>query len=544
MFVDTVDVNLINVDVYVTDRDGQRVTGLTKDDFELLEDGRPIRITNFYAVEDGKPVVLPEEAQAAGTPVAPPPDEPPSPTRLDELPVPEDQRLHLIVYIDNLFIRPFNRNKVVREVRRFLHGNLKPQDQVMLVTFDRSIHVRHPFTSDMNAIGAALYELEELTGFAVQAASERREFLRRIDETKDVLEAEQHAQYYAESLHHDLTTSINALKDLTGSLAGIPGRKALLYVSDGLPMTPGQDLYFVVDQRFTGRIATQLRANRFSARRPFRELTAQANANRVTFYTLGAAGMSNHESLSAEYGGSNDPKTGLTGGSRIEADFMRLSDYSEPLQVMAADTGGLATFNTNNFTAALGNMATDFQSYYSLGYLPAHSGDGRFHDIQVRVKRPELTARHRQGYRDKTSEARVAEGTLAALLYGVESNPLNINLVIEPERRRDDGQFLVPILVRVPLGRLTLIPQQGQHLGQFRVSLAAIDDDRALSPIEQHSVPVAIPEADLETARKQYYVYSAELLMRAGSQQIAVGVRDEFAGEISFVRQVVQIGRR
>ena len=51
-FIDTVDVNVINVDVFVTDKDGHRVTGLTQDDFELLVDKRPVAISNFYAVDE------------------------------------------------------------------------------------------------------------------------------------------------------------------------------------------------------------------------------------------------------------------------------------------------------------------------------------------------------------------------------------------------------------------------------------------------------------------------------------------------------------
>lgn len=76
IFFEALDVNLVNVEVFVTDRKGVPVTGLTADDFELLEDGRPVEISNFYAVDGGRP--------AESTP-APPTDEPvpdaPSPNR-------------------------------------------------------------------------------------------------------------------------------------------------------------------------------------------------------------------------------------------------------------------------------------------------------------------------------------------------------------------------------------------------------------------------------------------------------------------------------
>ncbi|MCP4655551.1 MAG: VWA domain-containing protein [bacterium] len=546
VFVDAVEVNVVNVEVYVTDRSGRRVTGLTKKDFELFEDNRPVAVTNFYAVEDGRPAPQPE--QEAGT-VEPRPEvteairpdgEPPLDPRFGSPPLPENQRLHLVVYFDNLFLRPFNRNKVIRQVRRFLHDHVSPQDRVMLVTFERAMHVRHPFTSDMRAIGTAMYDLETLSGFAVQAESERREILQRIDRARDPFEAADHVDYHAKSVYNDMSSSITALKNLVGSLAGLPGRKAILYVSDGIPMTAAQDFFFLLDQKYSDRGIGRLRAGRYSGQRLYRELTARANANRVTFYTLEAVGLRSHSSLSAEYEGSGGKQ--LSDGSRAEVDFVRSSNFQEPLQVMALDTGGLASFNTSNFAGALDAMASDFQSYYSLGYTPGHSGDGRYHDIRVQVKRKGMEVRHRGGYRDKTSESRVADGTLAALLYGIESNPLALTIDIEPERPRDEGFYLVPMVVRIPLGNLALIPQGERHLGRVRISIAVIDVDGGMSPVEQTPIPISIPDSEIGTARTQFYTYAVELMMRRGYQKVAIGVRDEFAGENSFVRQPVRIG--
>jgi len=540
VFVDAVEVNIVNVEVYVTDKDGRRVTGLTKEDFELFEDDRPVGITNFYAVEDGQPTRRPEE-------VTPPAAEPRSrdegavsDPRFATAPVPEDQRLHLIVYFDNLFLRPFNRNKVIRQVRQFLHDHVTPHDRVMLVTFERTMHVRHPFTKDMRAIGSELYELETLSGFAVQAESARRDILQRIDRSRTAFEAIDHVDYHAKSVYNDMSMSIAALKDLVGSLAGLPGRKAILYVCDGIPMTAAQDLFFLLEQKYPDNPFGQLQAARYNGKRLYRELTARANANRVTFYTLEAVGLRSHSSLSAEYEGTGG--TQLSEGSRAETDFVRSSNLQESLQVMALDTGGLAAFNTSNFAGALANMASDFQSYYSLGYAPAHSGDGRYHDIRVRVKGKGLKVRHRGGYRDKTSEARVADGTLAALLFGIESNPLAVTVDLAPGRPRDEGHYLVPLVVRIPLGNLALLPQDERYLGRLRVSIAVIDADDGMSPVEQTPIPIIIPAAEIERARSQYYIYEAELVMRRGYQKVAVGVRDEFAGENSFVRKPIRIG--
>ncbi len=541
VFVDVVDVNVINVDVYVTDKKGNRITGLKRDDFEILEDGKPVAISNFYAVENGSPTTGGVEPKT--DPDALVERLPQLSLKEQQLEVPEDQKLHLVLYFDNLFLKPFNRNKVVRQARQFLYENVGPGDRVMLVTFDRSLHVRHPFTTDVRAISDELLEIETLSGFAVQADSERRNVLRRFEDAPTAIEAEAHIDLYSQSLHFDVQTTVRNLKELVSSLAGLPGRKAILHVSDGIPMTAGEDLFFMLDSRFGDAAAgASLRARRYNTRRLFRELTANANANRVTFYTLEAAGLRSHTSLSAEYGGSRGTD-GVVAGSRIEADYIRIQGQQESLMMMAHDTGGLATFNTNNLAGGLTKMASDFRTYYSLGYASANSGDGRYHDIEVKVKKKGLEVRHRTGYRDKTAETHLSEGTLAALLYGLDSNPMGIELRFDSARYDDEDHWLLPIEVRVPIGNTTLIPQVENHTGRLRFSVAVIDENGRMSPVEQTAVPLTIPAAQIEVARKQYYVYSVELRMRKGRQKVAVGVRDELGSESSYTRRPIQIGR-
>ncbi len=531
-FVETQDVNLVNVDVYVSDKKGNRIHGLAVDDFELFEDGRPVQITNFYSVADGRPareqlstLERPQEEISSGRP------EP-------EVEVPEDQRLHLIVYIDNLHIRPFNRNKVMAKVRTFLNTKMPKDSQVMLVTFERSLKVRHPFTRDLNEIVEATYELEELSAFTVQRETERDNIIKRILRTENAFEAESHADFYAKSVYNDVEMSIRGMREMVSTLAGLSGRKALLYVSDGLEMRAGEDLFQLAAQEHAelqNRGSISLQANRYDAGRRYQVLTAHANANRVTFYTLEAAGLRSHSSLSAERSG---------GVSTIEVDFTYQLNRQETLLMLADDTGGLATINTNNFAGALDAMAKDFNSYYSLGYLPSHSGDGRFHRIEVKVRKKGLEVRHRDGYRDKSLETRITEGTLAALVFDQGSNPLNANIqFLDPVVDGKRDTFL-PIEVRIPIGRVTLLPGEQMHSGKIRISLAVMDEENQISPVEMSTVPIQIPEQDLEIARTKYYVYSATLQVRPGKQKIAVGLRDEVTGQQSFVSRIAWVGSR
>jgi VWFA-related protein len=538
-FFDSVDVNVVNVDVFVTDKQGNRVTGLTSDDFTLYEDGKPVEITNFYAVAKGEPQVeatrtdVVDDAEDADTPSSESPGAA-SPRVPSSIVPPEDQRLYLVVYFDNLFLRPFSRNKVIDNSRLFLLENIRADDQVMLVTFERSVHIRHPFTSDTRVILDEMDQLRELSAFEPRQRTERRDVVRLIDSSRDPLEARSHVEFYAESLLLDLRTSINALKEIVGSLAGLPGRKALLYISDGIPMTAAEDLFFLIDEKYQQGATSQLAATNYRARRQFNELTALANANRVSFYTIEASGLTAHASLSAEYGHRDT--------SMISADVVWETNREQPLMVMAEATGGQAVLNTNDFIGAFERIAGDFGNYYSLGYSPVHAVSGRYYKIDVKVNRPGLEVRHRSGYRDKTPESRVSEGTLAALIHGTETNPLDIDLRFERERPSEDRRFLLPTLVEIPLSAVTLVPQGTEYRGSVLVSLGVIDEQGRLSPLHQTPIPITVPEQDIETALRQKFIYEVELEVRPGLQVVAAGVRDEVSGDSSFVRRTVRVG--
>ena len=457
-FVDTVNVGVVNIDVYVTDKKGNPVTGLTKDDFQLFENGSKVEISNFYAVNAGKAVAQPfdlAEAAPAAPPVpgaaAPAPPADPDPVR-----TPEEQRLRLIVYIDNYNLRPFNRNRVMRELRAFIGTKLGKADQLMLVTYDRELHIRRTFTSDPSLIASAMLELEKISAQGVHADSDRRDVLRQIEDSRSVGEAEAAAHTYAQSTYNDLSFSIDSIKKMIDALAGMPGRKAVVYVSDGLQMIAGQDVFYAVQNKYGEQSSSMTSTLEYNVARRLDELTAQANANRITFYTIDAAGLRSYDSNSAE----NQAAASAPGLSQL-IDSVRISNLQSTLQTLAEKTGGVAILNTNTITPRLERVARDFNTYYSLGYTPPHFGDGRYYKLDVKVKnRKDLQVRHREGYRDKSTEARMSDGTLAALNFPFEENPLGVTLEFGQPRQREDGFYLVPVLVRIPLGKLVLVPHE------------------------------------------------------------------------------------
>lgn len=525
-FFETVDVNVINVEVYVQDKQGNPITGLTKDDFVVTEDKRPVKITNFYVMEEGRPVGPSAELALL---------EPAVPGQRAMPIIPEEQRLHLVVYIDNFNIRPFNRNRTLAKVRQFLHDHVDADDLTMLVSYDRSLKVRHPFTSDASLISSATFELEKISAHAVHHDSERRELLRAINEAEFISEVEWRVRQFAESEFNTLSFTIDALREMVDSLSGLPGRKAVLYVSDGLAMTPGEDLFHALVHKFQ-ESSILSRTNDYRATRRFQELIARANSSRISFYTIDAAGLRVASSSLAE-------REGITvAGFDTLVDSMYISNMQSTIRMMAEDTGGFSIFNTNDPTKGLNRMAADFETYYSLGYQSANASDGRYHEIKVELKKKDknLRIRHREGYRGKSQFNRMADGTTSMLLYGFDRNPLDVGLSFGASSPHE-GHYKVPIKVEVPLGKIVLVPREDFHEGRVRIYFSALDDKGRMADVQEIPLDIRVPSQHLESARQQVYSYQVDLQMRRGSQRIAIGVRDELGAVESFVSKSIDV---
>ena len=301
-------------------------------------------------------------------------------------------------------------------------------------------------------------------------------------------------------------------------------------------MVPADELFQALQHKFQDA-GPLMRGRDFDLSRRFRRLTDAANTNEVTFYTIDAAGLRVSFSGSAE-----QSRYGDTPGLWQVVDNVRIHNLQSPLLMLADRTGGRAIYNTNDPGKGLSQVAQDFGTYYSLGYLPGHSGDGRFHKIVVKAKRKDLRVRHRRGYRDKPLPTRMAESTMSTLRYGFGRNPLGVALEMRGQTSHERGNYLVDLVVAIPIGKVTLVPRRDFHEARVKLFVAAMDDDGGVADVQEESVPIRIPLDELERARGVNFNYAVKLLMRRGGHRIAIGVRDEIGAETSFISRVIEVG--
>ena len=553
-FAETIDVRVVNVDVWVTDRDGNPVTGLAADDFEVRENGRPVELSNFFEFTDGLDASARERAASARR------DGQPSDLNrfIPAEPPPPEHRLSLMVYIDNNNLTPTDRNRLLPFLRNFLSVQLSPYDRAMLAVYDSgSFEVALPFTTEAWRVAEATGEVARVIGSRDRIESQRVDILREIDDDmvryNAVIEL---VRDFAAQVRSEVDASIANVDNAIRTMAGLPGRKAILYISNGLPMRPAEDLFRAIEERFSdsrGRWRTapqagslfanarsidaanvSLEAFNYDLARRFDELASLANANGVTFHSVAAAG--------ARISGMNTAD--LRFSSSIE--FSRAANLEEPLLRLADRTGGRAIVNTRNFAGGFDRIASDLQNRYSLGYSPTHIERGDTHRIEVELTDEarrrygrRLSIRHRDSYVDKPASARMADLTLAALSMGEAANPMGVQVapVRGPgsEARLENGDIQSRMLVAIPIGPLTLAPTADGHEARVRLWVQVIDEEGRVSEVTEHPVPVLVKEGEIEDARELSWPFAVDVVTAPGPHRVAVGVRDDLAATTSVV---------
>ena len=563
-FVEVVNVEVVNIDVYVTDSEGKPVLGLGPEDFELRVDGRPVPISNFYAVEQqGDELLVRRGGELTAEPLSPPPPKDPlarEAAARQPAAVPPEQALHVVIYIDNLNLTPPNRNRVMRELRAFIREHLRPEDRIMLASFDRYLNLRMPFTNDRNLVWRALLELEELTGQRVHRNSERRDLFEVINDVNTEIEnrtdserrieaarlggligggaalAREQLINYAGSVRNETNMAIDGLMRLVENLSAAPGRKAIIYVADGIPMIAAEDIFYFLHGVYEQAVSL-IEMTEYDMSRRFQQLAASANANRASFYAIDARGLTVYSQ------GTVDSQVAGLPGQMAQIDTIARTNLQSPLQLMAEETGGRAIVNANRVMPELLRIAADFRNYYALGYMPDLAGEGAYHRIEVIWKNKPRGAevRHRNGYRDKTLESRMIEGTLSALNLNMLENPLGVRLHNLPPKRRPDGNYDVPLVIEVAWEDLTLIPRNGVHHGRIQLWMAARDDkDHSTAP-QRTELNIAVPEDRLAEIEGATWRYGLELTMESGYHDLGIGLRDDVGGRQSFLRGGVNV---
>ena len=526
-FSEQVDVTVVNVNVYVTDNKGFAVTDLGADDFILTQDGTTRPISNFglftdevyrsYYRDQGPPM-----GESAPTPVP----------GAEQLSKESFRPVYVVLYFDNENSRSLDRNRLITQMRTFVRETLHPPVQMMVVSYQKSYDVLQSFTDDQREINNAIREIKMMTGGRTETDNARKDILRNFAESQRNSQQDfsgmsrSHGLLigFAEEEANRLQFTLGALRDTVTMLSGLPGKKILIYVSNGLPMVAGLDLFYAYSNTYHESSAITESA-RYNMNRHFTSLVSNANAQDISFYTFGVGGLENPTISSAELGTQQDSMSASIG----------MQNYLDPLRFMADSTGGAAIINTNDFTVGLEKVGQDFFTYYSLGYTLHQSGLDKVHRIKVELpNHPDYRVRYRRRFVEKSLESRIQDKVVTGLMFPLDDNPMEIMVEIGSQGPAGETRWVVPFKLSFPLRKVALLPTGEDYVGNVTLFLAARNAKGDRSDVVRQNHEIRIKAADYEDARLRRFTITANLLMEGGSHNVAVGILDPVTRNASF----------
>ena len=532
-FVDEIELTVVNIDVFATTKDGSAVTDLEADDFRVFQDGQERKLSHFALYTEEVISRITGGAAGESSPTSSPGGEAPA-TEQGASMTSEIKPVYIVLFIDNENLRPMDRNRVLGQMRSFLRDVMYPHVQVMVVSYQRSLVVEQPFTTDSKEIAEALREVRMMTAGRSAQDTERKKILNEFTslqqqgtrgDERDRIELEGRIRSYADVIANELDFAINAVREVTITLSGLPGRRYLIHVSSGLPMVPAKDLLYQYGSVFQNQSTLAMEA-RLNRRRHFQSLASAANAQGVTFYTIDASGLGGAgSSISAEYAGATDP---ITAG-------LYAINQQEPLQYIAEKTGGRAILSANDVTAGLDRFRQDLFTYYSLGYTISGSGTDKVHRLKVQLPgHPDYELSYRRNFVEKSLESQVQDRVFTGLTFDIEENPMAVSVETSVAAPAADDRWILPIEIGFPLESIALVPEGEEFVGRVVVFVAVRDDRGRQSDLQRREHEIRVTQSDLERYRSVPYVIKLPLLMKSGSYRIVVGVMYRLTRQSSY----------
>lgn len=463
------EINYVEVDARVVDKDGAFVGGLTAADFQVLEDGKPQKIDAFSFVNI--PVARQERPLFAKAPI-----ESDVVTNLDGY----DGRVYVLV-LDDQHTNPLRSQRTKQAARTFVQRYIGANDMAAVVYTSGRSDVAQEFTSSQRRL---LTAVDKFMGRKLRSST-----LERLEEESRTRGTRQQGDRiddpFDQERAYTARTTLDSLRNLANYLSGISGRrKAIIYFSEGID-------YDIYDVFGTGGASTVLQASR--------DVVAAATRANVAIYGIDPRGLgAMADDMIEVQDMPQDASLGL--GMTSFGDEARRSQDS--LRVLSSETGGFAVVNQNDMASQFEKVVADNSQYYLLGYYSnSTKRDGKFHKIEVKVGRPGLTVRSRKGYVNARigappkDDGKTAPELRAAMLSPLPMTalPLALNAAVF---KGPEGKGAVVLSTLVGGRDLPLVEKNGTFNNDLELALSVADYGGKNYPGDRATLTLALkPES-------------------------------------------------
>jgi VWFA-related protein len=518
-----VDVNVVNVDVTVTDHNGKPVMNLNKNDFEIFEDGKPMPVTNFSMVERTM------QSITTSGPAAPAPAAVPSPA----------PHRKLLILIDNNYLEKQERDRALKTIETYLRGT-EFQGEWAVAAIGHAIVPVQQFTTDKSALHAAF---EKVNHMPVSASYHEIDRSILSDRTRKYLDLAT-AYDYGESIRFQsreqtfrnlmtLRNTARAVADMAQSYSADDSKKYMILVTGGMETNTSFTSY----DKSTDRQMEQLRLEMVKV---VDAMVREANAANFTIHIVNAKarGMqAPQHDVENRSSGINMSNLYLGNWGTDPIDTTDLD--SIPLSV-ALGTGGMY-LPSANLAESIQRIDTQTANFYSLGYTPQHNGDRRYHRIKVRVNRPGVTVANRVGYYDLSADDRLEESLRSRLTYDHSLGPLPVKISLGKAKTNAGGGIVLPVQADLPMDNVTLLPRDAGFVGRIHVYLSVFDNKGRNVGFHHQTQEVSMTSAEREKNAREPFRYSMNVRLQKGEFTVVVTLRDELSNELGSVVQDVSL---
>jgi VWFA-related protein len=492
--------DLVLVTVTARDKKGNVVRDLKQSDFTVIEDGKAQRLLSFD-VEDVRTYANsgPAQVESAGEPV--------QTNFLTAREVKSDavrDRRLITLFFDLSAMEPDELNRAMNSARRFVDRQMSPADLVSVISFDTALTVRQDFTSDHAALKRVFDSIQGIEGEGMANGSTGT----------DEGQPDTGGAYTPDDTDYNTFNTdrrLQAIASVAQVLGRINQKKALLYFSGGMEKTG-------IDNQATLRAAVNI--------------AVKAN---VAIYTVDTHGL---EALPPSGGAQTASLRGTAAysGRAVQSQLDTQFAQQETLSTMAADTGGKAFLDSNDFGRAFEKIQADTDSYYVLGYRSTDSAmDGHFRKISVKVNRPDLKLEYRSGYygpRDfqhftKDDRERQLDEEMASELPNTD---LPVYLSADYFRARDKRMF-VPVSVVIPGSAIPFTQAKDADKASIDI-LGIVREEKTKIPVGQIRETVKLNVDQSKDVKHHNVQYNTAFLLLPGAYHLKFVVRENSNGRL------------
>jgi VWFA-related protein len=507
---------LIQIPVVVTDKSGKHLHGLNKEDFTVLENGKPIAVSNF------------EELTASSAQIA-------APTvvngQFHNLTFDGPQPRNVVVIALDTVNTPFlDQAYGRRELIKFLAHNVEPGQvlALMLIT-SKGLKVVQGLSGDpahlveaLNKAAAEISPIETLSNDAQESlvggvsGSGGDPVLQGLD--RFVLNGDDVEAQFIQA--NAIETTMNAFLGIAWSLSGVPGRKSLIWATGGFP--------FAIDSPSSvpGGYLSLL----------YERTMLALNDSQVSVYPVDIGGLANSPSFAD--GRASGVMTGLNASGQVRNRIWLQQSKFDTLNDFADMTGGKAFYNTNDLAGSFRRAADDASSYYMLSYyLDTKNNKPGWRKLQVKVAKKDTEVRARNGFfvtnatmNPLLSRDRDMNNALHAPIEGT-GVPVTVQWL---GLAADGDKKKATFMAHMPAGSLTFDPAGRDQLN-FDFAALAYDKNGKEAGQAAQNFTRPIPEAQLASVRANGLNFRNSLELGPGKYTVRFVVRDNVTGKVGSV---------